>query len=103
MSIEEMKVENLPEWLVLLEEEDWQFIHRFILASGSLKEIATQYSVSYPTVRARLDRLISKIQAAEAAANKDAMEQKIKVLVADGKLSVAVGKELLKTYRQSIK
>ena len=56
-----MAIEMIPEWLANLEEEDVAFIKRFLLASGSLKEIAAQYGVSYPTVRLRLDRLIQKI------------------------------------------
>lgn len=95
--------ENLPHWLVLLDEEDWQFIRRFVVASGSLKEIASQYSVSYPTVRSRLDRLIGKIEAAESPTCRDDFERKIRVLVADGKLSVALGKDLLATYRRTTK
>ena len=48
-----------------LEDEDVVFIKKFLLASGSLKEIASQYGVTYPTVRLRLDRLIQKIQLGE--------------------------------------
>ena len=51
-------------WLSELDTEDINFIKKFILASGSLKEIAKIYAVSYPTVRLRLDRLIQKIQLA---------------------------------------
>ncbi len=103
MAIVETSLESLPDWLVSLEDEDWHFIRRFVLASGSLKEIAAQYSVSYPTVRSRLDRLISKIKAAESPASKDAFERRIKVLVADGQLPVALGKDLLATYRRTTK
>lgn len=34
----------------------------FFMASGSLKEIARQWKVSYPTVRNHLDDLIEKIK-----------------------------------------
>ena len=40
---------TLPPWMTDLEEEDWAFAKRFLLASGSLKEVAAQYGVSYPT------------------------------------------------------
>lgn len=50
-----------PIWMSELEEEDTVFIKKFILASGSLKEVAAQYGVTYPTVRLRLDRLIQKL------------------------------------------
>ena len=49
-------------WIESLDDEDLSFIRRFVLASGSLKEIARIYEISYPTVRLRLDRLIAKIQ-----------------------------------------
>ena len=56
---------HIPAWLADLEDEDLSFIKKFILSSGSLKEIAALYGVSYPTVRLRLDRLIQKIQISE--------------------------------------
>ena len=40
-----------PPWMADLDDEDVSFIKRFVLASGSLKEIASEYGVSYPTVR----------------------------------------------------
>ena len=58
-------IEVVPAWMRDLEEEDVTFIKRFLLASGSLKEIARQYGVTYPTVRLRLDRLIQKIKLGE--------------------------------------
>ena len=48
-----------------LEDEDLAFVKKFLLASGSLKEVASVYGVSYPTVRLRLDRLIQKIRLSE--------------------------------------
>ena len=59
-------IEVVPEWMANLEDEDVVFIKKFLLASGSLKEIASQYGVTYPTVRLRLDRLIQKIQLGES-------------------------------------
>ena len=42
-----------------LEEQD--FIVRFVKCSGSLKEMAKQQNLSYPTVRNMLDDLIERI------------------------------------------
>ncbi len=95
--------DQMPAWLKEMDGEDYQFIQRFILASGSLKELAQVYSVSYPTVRARLDRLIAKVEAADSQKLKDPFERKVKVLVADGKLSVAVAKELLSLHQSAKK
>ncbi|MFI3167851.1 MAG: DUF2089 family protein, partial [Bacillota bacterium] len=63
-----MAIEIIPEWISGLDDEDVAFIKKFILASGSLKEIATSYGVTYPTVRLRLDKLIQKIRIAETDA-----------------------------------
>ena len=59
--------------LTRLGSEDQQFALAFILRSGSLKEMARLYGVSYPTVRNRLDELIARLGAnVEALANEAA-------------------------------
>lgn len=60
-----MALQVIPEWMADLEDEDVTFVKKFLLASGSLKEMARQYGVTYPTVRLRLDRLIQKIKLSE--------------------------------------
>ena len=57
-----MSIRVMPSWIEDLEEEDLTFIKNFVLTSGSLKEMAAKYGVTYPTVRLRLDRLIEKIK-----------------------------------------
>ena len=54
-------MEVIPDWMQNLDDEDMNFIKKFILSSGSLKEIANLYSVTYPTVRLKLDKVIQKI------------------------------------------
>ncbi len=46
-----------------LSPEDQQFIERFVLSSGSLKAMAGELGVSYPTVRNRLNDIIEQIEA----------------------------------------
>ena len=60
----ETSVEGLYDQPVLaqLSGEDQAFILKLIKASGSLKEMASLYGISYPTVRNRLDSLIEKIE-----------------------------------------
>lgn len=48
-----MKIDEIPQWILALETEDAAFLKNFVLKSGSLKEIARLYEVSYPTVRGR--------------------------------------------------
>ena len=52
--------------LARLDSEDQAFALSFLKASGSLKGLARQYGISYPTVRNRLDALIDKIKRLEA-------------------------------------
>lgn len=92
----------VPPWLAALDEEDLGFLRRFLLGSGSLKAVAQEYGVSYPTVRARLDRLIAKVRAAEDPKAGDPFERSLRVLVADARLPVAVARELLAAHRASL-
>ena len=90
-------------WLDALTDDDWQFVRRFLLASGSLKEVAAGYGISYPTVRARLDKLIAQVKAAEAAAGADAFERKLRVLVAAGTVAAGPARELLAAHQAARK
>jgi len=90
---------ELPQWLAHLEDEDYRFVKRLVLASGSLKELAAEYDVSYPTIRIRLDRLIERIRAVDSVPTTDPMQARIRALVADGEISERAGKKLLDTHR----
>ena len=94
---------NVPEWAKGLNEEDWQFIKRLLLASGSLKDVANQYGISYPTVRIRLNRLIEKVQILDSKKPKTEFHQTVQLLVAEGKLDIAVARTLLKVFVESSK
>lgn len=90
-------------WIDLLEEEDLAFVKRFILVSGSLKELADAYGVSYPTLRLRLDRLIEKIKILDSQRIEDRYERLLRAQFADGKLEAATFKQLLSAYQQQKK
>jgi len=51
--------------LARLTEKEQQFVLAFVKSSGSLKDMAKQLGISYPTVRNLLDDLIGKIQEME--------------------------------------
>ena len=95
-----MAIELLPDWMTGLEEEDVSFIKKFILASGSLKEVAAQYGVTYPTVRLRLDRLIQKIRIGEDTAA-DPYIATIKRLVVNDKLDFDTAKLHIAEYKRT--
>jgi hypothetical protein len=94
-------VEKYPVWLAALSEEDLHFIRRFVLSSGSLKELAKQYGVSYPTIRVRLDCLIEKIRLADDPANRDPFRLLLRTLVVEGKVSPHVAKEILRKHQET--
>lgn len=94
-----MAVEALPEWIVNLDDEDIVFIKKFLLASGSLKEVAKQYSVTYPTVRLRLDKLIQKIQISDDTANEPYISL-IKRMAVNEKIDFDTAKILISEYKK---
>ncbi len=90
---------ELPQWVLNIEKEDLEFIKEFVLASGSLKDIAKFYDVSYPTVRLRLDRLIEKIKLVDQEKD-DSLISLIKYLAIEEKIDITVAKLLIDTYRK---
>lgn len=95
-------IEVVPEWMSHLEDEDCAFIKNFILASGSLKEMAKQYGVTYPTVRLRLDRMIQKVLISQDAAS-DQYIQLVKRLAINDKIDYETAKILISEYKKAIK
>ena len=94
-----MSISVVPEWMAELDEEDVAFIRRFLLASGSPKEVAGEYGVSYPTVRLRLDRLIQKIRLGEDRAA-DPYVALIKRLAVSDKVDFDAAKILISEYKK---
>ena len=92
---------QIPKWLSALSEEELHFVKRFVLASGSLKDLAKQYKVSYPTLRIRLDRLIDKINIVDDSDAENPFLLKIRLLVAEGTLTQAAASALIKAYEES--
>jgi hypothetical protein len=89
-------------WLDGLSDEDLMFVKRFLLASGSLKELAAAYGISYPTVRLRLDRLIQKIELLEGARAASAFERRLRALYADGRIDLDALRLLLAAHEQEL-
>ena len=94
-----MTIEVVPEWMINLDDEDISFIKKFILASGSLKEIAKEYEVTYPTVRLKLDKLIQKIQINDNVSNEPYIAL-IKRMAINDKLDFDTAKILINEYKK---
>ena len=95
-----MALQVIPEWMADLEDEDVTFVKKFLLASGSLKEMARQYGVTYPTVRLRLDRLIQKIKLSEDT-EKEPYIALIKQLALNDKLDFETAKLLIAEHKKA--
>jgi len=88
-------------WLEGLEDEDIQFIKRLVLSSGSLKDLAGQYGVTYPTIRLRLDRLIQKIKIWDSAGpEEDRYVLFIKSKALNGEIDARIAKVLIQEYKK---
>jgi hypothetical protein len=90
------------DWFELLEDEDRAFLKRFVVASGSLKELAEAYGISYPTVRLRLDRLIAKIKVFDSQRPMSEFERTVRSLHVDGRIDQATMKALLAAHRREL-
>ncbi len=89
-------------WLEKLSDEDTSFIKRFVLASGSLKDLAKAYGISYPTVRLRLDRLIEKIKVLDSQEIVSEFERTLRARYADGKIDMETLKVLLTAHQSEL-
>jgi hypothetical protein len=93
---------NLIMWIDHLTDEDLAFLKRFLLASGSLKELAQAYGISYPTVRLRLDRLIGKIRILDDQEIQSEFERVLRAAFAEGKIELDTLKLLLAEHRKEM-
>ena len=89
-------------WLAKLSDEDVSFIKRFVLASGSLKDLAKAYGISYPTVRLRVDRLIEKIKVLDSQEIVSEFERTLRSSYAEGKLDMETLKALLVAHQEDV-
>jgi hypothetical protein len=96
-----MRDADLPTWVRSFDEDDLQLIRRFVLASGSLKQLASDYDVSYPTIRTRVDALIERMQLLDRNSKDDVLEARLRLLVSEGDVAPKIGKELLQLHRQT--
>ena len=63
---------ELPE-LARLAAEDQVFVAAFVRSHGSIKEMEQVFGVSYPTIKARLNRIAASLEFVEIASSAPAM------------------------------
>src|SRR5687767_12506043 len=95
-----MAVEGHP--LAELDEADLDFIVRLVLASGSLKDLAAGYGVSYPTIRGRLDRVIARLKVVLEKRPANPMSQLLADLVERGEITISGARAIQELHRTQI-
>jgi hypothetical protein len=83
-----------------LSDDDLEFVQRMVLASGSLKELAQGYGVSYPTIRSRLDKLLERLRGLIAGRPPDPMAELLADLIAKGEIAPSAARAVLKLHRE---
>jgi len=86
--------------LFSLTEEELDLVLQLVLASGSLKDLARTYQVSYPTIRLRVDRLMERVRRLTEGAPPDPMMQLLADLVERGEITVPAARSVRDLYRQ---
>jgi hypothetical protein len=81
--------------LLRLSAQELTFMVDFVRASGSLKEMARRYGQSYPTIRNRLNELISRL-GAEAYDSAEERRREILDAIARGEITAQEGARRLK-------
>jgi len=84
------KQKNLSDHVLgALPGEDLDLIVEFVLQSGSLKDLAAAYGVTYPTIRLRLDKVVERLRAAVDGKQPDPLRSLLGQLVERGEISVS--------------
>ncbi len=81
--------------LMLLDNEDMEFILAFLRSRGNIKELENRLSISYPTAKARLDKLLKNLDLYEGE-NPTLTKAEILEKLERGEISVNESLKLLK-------
>lgn len=77
-------------------------ITAFVLASGSIKALAAEYRVSYPTMRQRLDALIQRLRGHVQGKPDDPLGDYLAGQIERGMLSIETAREIRRLHRQAL-
>ena len=88
--------------LLQLGEDDLNMVTSFVLLSGSIKDLARRYGVSYPTMRQRLNRLIERLNQLVQGVPPDPFNDYLADLLTKGVLSSAVARRIRDLHRATL-
>lgn len=83
-----------PHPLTSLPREDLDLIAELVIQSGSLKDLAAAYGVSYPTIRLRVDKVIERLRGVMNGRAPDPLTDKLAELVETGSLTPQQAREI---------
>ena len=75
---------------------------QFVLASGSLKDMALLHQVSYPTIRATLDRVIANLRQAISGIPPDPVTDLLAELIERGEIKASTAKSIRAAHRKAL-
>ena len=78
-----------PHPLTTLPPDDLDFIAELVLRDGSLKDVASSYGVSYPTIRSRFTRVVERTKQVMSGRAIDPLNELLASLVERGELSTS--------------
>ncbi len=85
-----------------LSDQDREFVLRLVLASGSLKDLAKHYGVSYPTIRTRLDKLIERLEGFLKGRPIDPVNDMLADLLAKGEVTPSAARAIQKLHKNEL-
>jgi hypothetical protein len=85
-----------------LPREDLDLITELVLRSGSLKGLAEAYSVSYPTIRTRLDRVIDRLRTVVEGRQPDDLTELLATLLERGEITPGGARRVRETVRKAL-
>ena len=88
--------------MLKLSGEDLSMVSSFVLVSGSIKALAQQYGVSYPTMRQRLDALIDRLGRLVDGGEPDPVSDYLADLIAKGQIAPSVAQQIRTLHRQQL-
>lgn len=88
--------------LLRLPREDLDFIVELVVKSGSLKDVAAVYGVSYPTIRGRLDKVITRLEAARSGVVSDPMTNLLAGMIERGQLTAAAARAIRQLHQRTV-
>jgi hypothetical protein len=88
--------------LAALPREDLDLVMELVLQSGSLKDLAAAYGVSYPTIRLRVDRVIERLKQAKAGRRPDPLSELLARMVERAELAPAAARSIRDVARRML-